>query len=910
MRRIKTIAILLLFALFLGALDFASSASGTYYSADIPTWGDSSDEEKSFLDRLNTTFGSLVTPVRSQSIPINLTSEENNRLEYKIMTGEDFDDIQGAERFIASKAQILFEDTLRDAGFEDNEVNIYLVSGDDYKIILEPSDLSKISEIKNTLPSQITFENGWYAWIRNQNVRRGLDLQGGIQLDYKVDLSRVEQGDVDSVVQGNLAVVERRVNELGVAEPNIYVSDIADEKHIIVELAGIRDIEEAKAVIGKTVQLEFKEQRSADEKVDESEMKDLATEAIARINEGGEFKTIGLEYHRDYYDDNVRFSEPESQFTDEIFPTEVKDVVETMEPGQVYPTPIEATIALSLDQENNIIAQKGFVLVKLIETGEAEREVEDPAEEFATVAEEVYTEKDIEEDINYQWFKVSELPENLKTYLDKYDEEKLSSEVIEEDETYAIYSVGENQPKTDEQVRASHILIAYQGAERASAEVTRTKEEARTLAAEVLDMTKQEDADFAALASEYSDGPSGANGGDLDFFGKGVMAKPFEEAAFSLQTDEISEPVETTFGFHIIKKTDEKPAEERKVLFQRIALPKTEENKTYLENILTTRLRTETKTETAPQAKIQTLTFPLEGGIWKSTGLDGTHFKHASVELDQNTFDPYVAISFDDEGAEMFSELTGRLKGKRLAIFVGGQLISAPSVNEKIPSGVARITGDYTLASATELADNLNSGAIPAPLELVSELKISALLGNDAFDTSVWAGILGLLVVAIYMVLYYRLPGFIAVIALLFYAGILITLLKYSGAFGMPIVLTLAGVAGLILSVGMAVDANVLIFERLKEELRSGKNMSSALALAYERAWTSIRDSNISSLIICVILYLFGSSIIKGFAVMLFIGIIISMFTAIVITKSILRLFLRTSISKNRWLFGDKVKKD
>lgn len=199
------------------------------------------------------------------------------------------------------------------------------------------------------------------------------------------------------------------------------------------------------------------------------------------------------------------------------------------------------------------------------------------------------------------------------------------------------------------------------------------------------------------------------------------------------------------------------------------------------------------------------------------------------------------------------------------------------------------------------MANDLNTGAIDAPVILSGQYTISATLGESALRVSLMAGVIGLLILALFLILYYRLMGLLAVLALLIYAVIIVFILKTTG-----IVMTLAGIAGIILSIGMAVDANILIFERTREELNDGKNFSASIVTGFERAWSSIRDSNVSSLITCSILWFFGNSIIRGFALMLAIGILVSMFTAITITRSFLRAMVGTKASKNRFLLGVK----
>jgi len=290
-------------------------------------------------------------------------------------------------------------------------------------------------------------------------------------------------------------------------------------------------------------------------------------------------------------------------------------------------------------------------------------------------------------------------------------------------------------------------------------------------------------------------------------------------------------------------------------------------------------------------------------GAPKSFGLTGKDLQKASQTYDQNTNKPNVSIEFTSEGAKKFEEATARNVGKPIYIFLDGKILSAPNVNEKISGGRAVITGEFDLKEAKNLAIQLNAGALPVPVKIIEQRTIGATLGQEAIKKSLFAGILGVVLVMLFMALYYRLPGIIADIALIFYIIFVLALFKILG-----ITVTLAGVAAFILSVGMAVDANVLIFERMKEELKQGKSLMSAVEAGFSRAWTSIRDSNSASIITASILFLFGSGIIKGFAVVLIIGVLVSMFTAVNVTRTLMRMVIKKKIFSNPGLYVGGIK--
>ncbi|HYU20522.1 MAG TPA: protein translocase subunit SecD [Chloroflexota bacterium] len=282
--------------------------------------------------------------------------------------------------------------------------------------------------------------------------------------------------------------------------------------------------------------------------------------------------------------------------------------------------------------------------------------------------------------------------------------------------------------------------------------------------------------------------------------------------------------------------------------------------------------------------------------------LTGKYFRpNAQVVFDSRTNQPQVAFEFDDEGSALFEQITRRLIQRPLGIFLDNIQISAPTVQAVISrNGV--ITG-LRLNEARTLAIQLNAGAVPVPISIIEERTVDATLGSDSVRKSIVAGEIALLVVALFMVLYYRLPGLLATAALLIYTVLTLAVFKL-----IPVTLTLAGIAGFILSIGMAVDANILIFERLREELRWGKSLGAAIQAGFDRAWSSIRDSNTSTLITCVLLYWFGqnfgASLIMGFAFTLAIGVLISLFSAIFVTRSLLQAIIGSSWTLNPALFG------
>ncbi len=518
------------------------------------------------------------------------------------------------------------------------------------------------------------------SWFNKFHPKLGLDLQGGAHLVFEADTSNLPPGEEESAIEGVRDVIERRVNAFGVSEPLVQTNKVGDKYRVIVELAGVFDVNDAIKQIGETPLLEFKEQN------------------------------------------------PEYTAEPKLTPEQQQE----------------------LEQYNKEAYQKAKDIIAKLNQGE----------------------------------------------------------------------------------------------------------------------------DFAELAKKYSEDPGSKDkGGDLGFVKRGVFVPEFDKAIFDdLKVGEItSEPVETVFGYHIIQKLEERGEGENKEVHAR--------------HILIAKKKPTDIVQPAPQ--------------WVNTKLSGKHLKRATLVFDQNTGAPQVSLQFNDEGKKLFAEITKRNLYKPVAIFLDGEPISIPTVQAVITDGEAVITGDFTIQEAKQLAQKLNAGALPVPIKLVSQQTVGPTLGKESLDKSLKAGMIGLLALVVFMILYYRLPGLLAVFALLIYSVAVFGLYEL-----IRVTMTLAGIAGYILSLGIAVDANVLIFERLKEELSKDQPFNKAVEESFKRAWEAIRDSNISTLITTAILFWFGTSVIKGFALTLSIGVIVSMFTAIFVTKTLLLLFSGSRLTKYQWLFG------
>jgi len=307
----------------------------------------------------------------------------------------------------------------------------------------------------------------------------------------------------------------------------------------------------------------------------------------------------------------------------------------------------------------------------------------------------------------------------------------------------------------------------------------------------------------------------------------------------------------------------------------------------------------------AAAAVLTSTTTPDVASSLTDTGLTGRYLKSSELQFGAAASgaaanQPIIVLNFNEEGAALFEKLTTENIGQPLAIVLDGEVISAPIIQEPITGGVATITGQFTPTEARDLVRNLNFGALPVPIELVGSNTVGPTLGGDAYDAGLLATIIGFGLVALFMILWYRLPGLVATIALVIYMLITIALIKV-----VPITLTASGIAALILSIGMAVDANVLIFERMKEELRQGKTPREALHIGFGRAWPAIRDGHLTMLISSVILFWMGTSIVQGFALVFGLGVIASLITAVMITRVFLVSILPDTTSKTWYALLD-----
>ncbi|NOS68101.1 MAG: protein translocase subunit SecD [Candidatus Peribacteraceae bacterium] len=767
----------------------------------------------------------------------------------------------------------------------------------------------------------------------------GLDLAGGTQLDFRISEEEIRKqlADVDAeidrlqksggqveeinlaqaqrqsivdqrsnLVEAIRAVLERRINSLGVSEATITPSYFGDERHLLVECPGLVDVQECIKVVGKTIQLEFKEPMLEATAEYKGEVRSRAENALRRITESGstltkEGQDLGSQLGMAYQPGKTFFRDQIPKGLDGLW--------------AAAPSPKGAPFGGKVVLRDGSVKQPkqnadgsvteqevaGIFLAEVLRGPTATgRTIVEANKAFAYLAKTepgastVHHEKtplDAKIDARVAAALRSVTPGSLKQ--------------VQTDAVGRILFLS-NFQHGGEQISASHILVSYAGASGAGADVTRTKEQALARATQLLGQARS-GANFTQLAATQSDGESRKDGGKLGSFGRGIMAPTFEEAAFALtKVGDLTEPVETQFGYHVIRLDKALSVTPDIATYDELVISGTDAQART--EALAAKLQQGAVKSTEPAVTLSLLFFSLEPTGWKDTALDGKHFRSATVSLDGVTNIPVVQIAFDAEGGKMFQELTKRNTGKQIAIFVGGELISAPRVNEEIAGGMAVITGNGNFDEARQLAQDLNTGAIPAPIHLVGQYTVEATLGKAALRTSLMAALIGTVILMLYMIVAYRILGLMADIALLFYAVLLFAIFKlplllFSSNY---IVLTLAGMAGTILSIGMAVDANVLVFERMKEELRKGKLVKSAIESSFKHSWPAIRDGNITALITCLILFSAGTSIIRGFAVTLGMGTLLSMFTAVTVTRWLLRRLAETKLAERPELFGVK----
>ena len=641
----------------------------------------------------------------------------------------------------------------------------------------------------------------WQPPVLNESpYRLGLDLQGGTHLVYEADMSSIPAGDQADALEGVRDVIERRVNAFGVSEPIVQTINSGGAQRVIVELAGVLDVNQAINEIGETPVLEFKEPG-----VDLG--RDLTEEekaTLVQLNKD-ELATANAMLARAKKDEDF------AKLMEEANPSTSPEVDITTDVGS------EAIVNATPATIKNVTADspRYGVIGKAIETSRVRAGGIVPT-------------------------------------------------VLDTPEGYAVVKyIGVSD---GQEMLLSHILTCFEG--KTGCSNTLSALDASLRMEEIKKEATPEN--FAELAKARSDDPSAAqNSGDLDWVKPGATV-PAEAA--KLAKGAISNVVETDFGYHLIYKRDERTIKTYEI--QRILLKKSGIS------------------DVVPDAS-----------PWKSTGLSGKHLARASAQFDPQTNIPYVNLEFNAEGGELFAQITAAHIGDPIAIFLDGQPISTPTVQQAIYGGQAVINGSFTVDEAKLLAQRLNAGALPVPVKLLSQETVGPTLGIASLHKSVIAGLVGFLLVALFMIVVYRLPGLLAVAALVLYTVLNLAAYRLFG-----VTISLSGIAGLVLSLGIAVDANVLIFERMKDEYRSGRDFSLAIEEGFRRAWAPIRDGHMTTFISAAVLYAFSSSFVRGFALTLGVGVVLSLFTAITVTRTYVRVAASFETLRKPGLFAFKRK--
>ena len=823
-------------------------------------------------------------------------------------------------------------------------------------------------------------EHAFVQKLEELKVTLGLDLAGGTELDYKIDLSDAiaQNSDEDSLNDVNLTQIaesvrdslEMRVNPAGVGEVIVKRSQVEGEEHVLVQLPPSSNVAKAKQDAEKDNKLEFFEEDPALEAQIKAQINEELTKVTSE-NWKSKVDELTMQEHvsHEVFDFRYKDGLNDTALAEKLFAANEGDVL-----TEVVETRTEMQYKMTPEGEMKIDSFPKQVLALAKVTGKREQEREKPIPEKAHARHILFGYPGAMRSID------------LRDYATMEEALTESQKIIDNPESIA------------EEEREAKVEEAKKRIEEIEAFPYKTQEEAKAQAEAMLARLQEEGTDsFTDLAKAHStEGSAKEKGGDLGYFEPGKMVMPFSNAVFtfakktgdyaeeepeimneesgeeenskavetqdlaSSDTEEIteeSEPepfspqlglvpeiVETDFGYHVIEVLDYK--------------------------------ETETQTEIEPQVSYELIAWDKNELRWVPTELGGAHLENATVGYDQ-VGQPLVNLLFNADGGDLFAELTGKVAAKngqcdggacRLGIKVGGNWITTPTVREKIFGRQSQITGSFTYPQAKQLAADLNLGAIDAPVILSGQTTIKPELGADQLNKSLKAAAYGFAATLLFMILMYRLAGVIAGVALILYTAMFISLLKLpnipadlyayfvkawwgaAGAFvitgitslyfkdklsksilwlslfvlgatsiililgklGGTIVLTLAGMAGVALSIGLAVDGNILIFERMKEEYATRKNLPQAVDLGFERAWTAIRDSNLTTLLTCLILFSMGSSIVKGFAITLIVGTILSMFTAITISRNLLRFVLLSDTLNKPWLFaisGEYIKK-
>ena len=698
-----------------------------------------------------------------------------------------------------------------------------------------------------------------------QDFRLGLDIAGGVRLNYKLDLSKYKENFPDPVqyateknfvIQRMLQQIGGRISSLGVSDYSAYPQNLDGDDYIVVEIGGITDLNQAKAIIGKTVELEFKlRNQDANTASGLAARKALAQDLFAQAQKitgtGGLDGIAGSRESDDIYVNT--FTKQTLDKLPNVYQDNVNMLV-TAKTGAVLPqlfNGVYANVAGATADDGSATTTQlsGYTIAKLVDR-QTQKRTTVTADDVVMAAKQLGLASHVE---------VTTTDGGLG--LNNFSFQSAQSRVVynggpvfADTKAYKVkaYALG----KTSLVGKSTSDIAGIESGEAADlAALVATVKAGKTPDAKVVADSWMTEDDLKKNIDTFT-GVDAA----------GIYTYNQTDASYVLQITQVKQKNDTLYTETVVDGVS--PA-----VYENFAKSLETETLYTIQDIFVE------YTNTWVTAKDKKTNSVLNGG----------YFDKAVVDHSQ-TGEPVVRIDFDKEGGRIFCNITTENKGKQMAIFVGGKLATAPTIDDAICGGSAIINGNFTVATAQDTTNNINAGALPAPMILAFEEVLSPTLGQDALFGAMWAALVGIVLVFIFMTSIYGIKrGLISFTVLVTYMLILMAFVK-----SVDYALSLSGIAAVILSIGMGVDATVLIFERVREELKAGRNMYTAIEVAYERSWLPIRDGQLSTGLIALVLFMVGTSVLRGFGLMMIVTILLLLTVATPLTRELLHLAFRT----------------